>query len=44
MGYSNGNDNDTIAAGEKHLYAFNPDGLLRFRLKLGEARIGVPAN
>ena len=44
MGYSNGNDNDTIAAGEKHLYAFNPDGRLRFRLKLGEARIGVPAN
>jgi outer membrane protein assembly factor BamB len=44
MGYSSGNDNDTIAAGEKHLYAFNPDGRLRFRLKLGEARIGVPAN
>lgn len=44
MGNSNGNDNDTIAAGEKHLYAFNPDGRLRFRLKLGEARIGVPAN
>lgn len=41
---NNGNDNDSIAAGEKHLYAFNPDGGLRFRLKLGEARIGIPAN
>jgi outer membrane protein assembly factor BamB len=39
-----GNDSDSIAAGEKHLYAFNPDGRLRFRLKLGEARIGVPSN
>jgi hypothetical protein len=44
MGNSNGNENHTIAAGEKHLYAFNPDGRLRFRLKLGEARIGIPAN
>lgn len=44
MGNGSVNDNDTIAAGEKHLYAFNPDGRLRFRLKLGEARIGVPAN
>lgn len=41
---NNGTDNDSIAAGEKHLYAFNPDGSRRFRLKLGEARIGIPAN
>ncbi len=41
---SNSGDNDSMAAGEKYLYAFNPDGRLRFRLKLAEARVGMPAN
>jgi outer membrane protein assembly factor BamB len=34
----------TVTAGEKYLYAFNPDGRVRFRLKLSQARVGVPAN
>lgn len=41
---SNSGDNDSMAAGEKYLYAFNPDGRQRFRLKLAEARVGMPAN
>jgi outer membrane protein assembly factor BamB len=46
-GARNGNNssgNDSMAAGEKYLYAFNPDGRQRFRLKLAEARVGMPAN
>lgn len=39
-----GSDDDSIAAGEKHLYAFSPDGQLRFRLKLRDAGVGLPAN
>jgi outer membrane protein assembly factor BamB len=30
-------DSDSTPAGEKTLYAFNPDGQLRFKLKLNEA-------
>lgn len=41
---NNSGDNDSMAAGEKYLYAFNPDGRQRFRLKLAEARVGMPAN
>jgi outer membrane protein assembly factor BamB len=35
------NDNDTVAAGEKYLYAFNSDGSLRFKLKLSSAQPGL---
>ncbi|MDP2999076.1 MAG: hypothetical protein Q8N47_16425 [Bryobacterales bacterium] len=42
MGSRNTDDRDSIPAGERDLYAFGPDGRLKFRVKLGQAQAGIP--
>ncbi|MFZ5928178.1 MAG: hypothetical protein ACOYX1_12090 [Acidobacteriota bacterium] len=34
-------DTDSIPAGEKTLYAFQPDGTLKFKVKIGQTMVGV---
>lgn len=38
---SNVDDRDSIPAGEKTLYAFLPDGNLKFRVKIGQTMVGT---
>lgn len=39
---SNADDRDSIPAGEKTLYAFLPDGRLKFKVKIGQTMVGIP--
>ncbi|MBI4905170.1 MAG: hypothetical protein HY820_16160 [Acidobacteria bacterium] len=39
---SNVDDRDSIPAGEKTLYAFLPDGSLKFKVKIGQTMVGIP--
>lgn len=34
----NANDNDTTASGQRDLYAFTPDGRVKFKVKIGQAQ------
>jgi len=38
---SNVDDRDSIPAGEKTLYAFLPDGRLKFKVKIGQTMVGI---
>jgi hypothetical protein len=38
---SNVDDRDSIPAGEKTLYAFLPDGNLKFKVKIGQTMVGT---
>ena len=38
---SNIDDRDSIPAGEKTLYAFLPDGRLKFKVKIGQTMVGI---
>lgn len=40
MGNLRSGDNDTMPAGEKTLYAFLPDGRLKFKVKIGQMMVG----
>ncbi|MEK7409708.1 MAG: hypothetical protein AAB225_31995 [Acidobacteriota bacterium] len=42
MGLHNTDDRDSIPAGERDLYAFGPDGRLKFKVKLSQAQVGIP--
>ncbi|MEZ5398820.1 MAG: hypothetical protein R2729_04070 [Bryobacteraceae bacterium] len=42
MGFMGAGDNSDASAGEKNLFAFTPDGQLKFKLKLSEAQVGIP--
>lgn len=41
MGLRNSDDQDSAVTGEKILYAFRPDGTLKFKVKLSEAQVGM---
>lgn len=42
MGVMGAGDNRDASAGEKNLFAFTPDGQLKFKLRLSEAQVGIP--
>lgn len=42
MGFMGAGDNRDASAGEKNLFAFTPDGQLKFKVKLSEAQVGIP--